>query len=411
MRVALVHPAGSNWVPGERDITSVANRMAPLGLLSIAAWLKREGHETAVFDGLGPDAPLDTGDRVREILGFAPQLVGFSATTSGFLDGYDVAVALKAAAPDVRIAFGGVHVSALGKALLERFSGIDYLCPGEGEVTMAELAAGRDPAAIDGLARGGEGTRLTRRAARPTVGQEGIMGKVVSGGTGWLVAAVAVVVLGCGGAEDDGTSCFPSACVSMCLAQHYLAGECRDGVCLCGGPPPLDADADADRDSGADADAEAEGADEAADVAEDSGEDETAETDAPWDPAGTYAISTGTLEPPVDYSCAFGAITLHVESLTFIDDGISLAVDGAPCRMLGASALPGGRMINVSCEQRTCFPADCSDQFCWATHSLTGSFTTDDQWSGTFSTSYRDTCLLAPALDWSSWLTFVESTG
>ncbi|MBI5488314.1 MAG: radical SAM protein [Deltaproteobacteria bacterium] len=165
MRVALVHPAGSNWVPGQRDITSVANRMAPLGLLSIAAWLERDGHEVAVFDGLGPDAPRETGERVREILGFGPELVGFSATTSGFLDGNDLAVALKAAAPEVRIVFGGVHVSAVGQGLLERFPAIDFLCLGEGEVTMAELAAGREPATIDGL-MGRDGERIFANAPR-----------------------------------------------------------------------------------------------------------------------------------------------------------------------------------------------------------------------------------------------------
>jgi hypothetical protein len=202
----------------------------------------------------------------------------------------------------------------------------------------------------------------------------------------WTLAVVVLIAeVGCGG--DNGTSCSDSECNSLCLAQRYLGGECRDTVCLCAGPPPLDADADADGD--ADADAEAEGADEAGDVAEDGGEDETAETDASWDPAGTYTISTGTLEPPVDYTCAFDAITLHVGSLTFIDDGISLAVDGAPCRMLGASALSGGGMIDVSCEHRTCFPADCSEQMCWAGYGLVGLFTTDDEWSGTFSTSYR----------------------
>jgi len=39
MRIVLVHPAGSNWVPGKRDITTTANRMAPLGILSIASYL------------------------------------------------------------------------------------------------------------------------------------------------------------------------------------------------------------------------------------------------------------------------------------------------------------------------------------------------------------------------------------
>ena len=43
MRIVLVHPTGSNWVPGKKDITATANRMAPLGLLSIAAWLDPVG--------------------------------------------------------------------------------------------------------------------------------------------------------------------------------------------------------------------------------------------------------------------------------------------------------------------------------------------------------------------------------
>ena len=56
MRIVLVHPAGSNWVPGRKDITATANRMAPLGLLSIAACLERAGHEVFVHDCLGPRA-------------------------------------------------------------------------------------------------------------------------------------------------------------------------------------------------------------------------------------------------------------------------------------------------------------------------------------------------------------------
>jgi anaerobic magnesium-protoporphyrin IX monomethyl ester cyclase len=151
MRIVLVHPAGSNWVPGQRDITATANRMAPLGLLSIAAYLEREGHEVFVHDCLGPRAVAGGAENVGLILRRDPELVGFSATTSGFLDAWGMAAAVKAARPEVRTVFGGVHASALGKSLLERFSHIDYLCPGEGEATLGELAAGKDPAEIDGL--------------------------------------------------------------------------------------------------------------------------------------------------------------------------------------------------------------------------------------------------------------------
>jgi len=44
MPIALVHPAETNWIPGKKDITPTANRTAHLGLLSITAWLERDGH-------------------------------------------------------------------------------------------------------------------------------------------------------------------------------------------------------------------------------------------------------------------------------------------------------------------------------------------------------------------------------
>ncbi|HPB70833.1 MAG TPA: radical SAM protein [Syntrophales bacterium] len=153
MRIVLIHPAGSNWVPGKKDITATANRMAPLGLLSIAAYLSREGHEVFVHDCLGPRAVPGPAANARLVLEGDPDLVGFSATTSGFLDAWEMAAAIKAARPEVVTVFGGVHVSALEGALLERFDAIDYLCPGEGEATLAELASGADPAGIAGLIR------------------------------------------------------------------------------------------------------------------------------------------------------------------------------------------------------------------------------------------------------------------
>ncbi len=158
MRIVLVHPTGSNWVPGKKDITAIANRMAPLGLLSIAAYLERKGHEVFVLDCLGPRAARKDNDaHVQNILQKNPHLVGFSATTSGFLDGYDMAVRIKTCRPSVRTVFGGVHVSALGKKLLDGYEAIDYLCLGEGELTLSELASGKAPSRVKGLAwRSGE---------------------------------------------------------------------------------------------------------------------------------------------------------------------------------------------------------------------------------------------------------------
>lgn len=151
MRIVLVHPTGYNWIPGKKDIVAIANRMAPLGLLSMAAYLEREGHDVFVHDCLGPKSVPGTEVNAGFVLNHDPDLVGFTATTSGFLDGYDMAGIIKKARPEIKTVFGGVHISSLGGVLLEKFENIDYLCMGEGEVTLAELASGRAPGEIDGL--------------------------------------------------------------------------------------------------------------------------------------------------------------------------------------------------------------------------------------------------------------------
>lgn len=164
MQIVLVHPAGSNWVPGKKDVAAVANRMAPLGLLSIAAHLEKQGFSVTIEDCLGPTAASDTGATAQRILSHQPELVGFSATTSGFLDAYDIATCIKTTQPEVEIVFGGVHISALGGELLNRFAHIDYLCMGEGELTMTGLAQRQDLKDISGLAWRDKGQVVTNPA-------------------------------------------------------------------------------------------------------------------------------------------------------------------------------------------------------------------------------------------------------
>lgn len=154
-------------VPGRKDITATANRMPPLGLLSIAAYLERAGHAVSVVDCLGPDALSGADPNARRILGEAPELVGFSTTTAGFLDAYGIASRIKALSPDTPVIFGGVHVSALGGPLLHHFSAIDYLCMGEGERTLTDLAAGMPMETIAGLVWRDNGRAVTNPPREP----------------------------------------------------------------------------------------------------------------------------------------------------------------------------------------------------------------------------------------------------
>ena len=125
--------------------------MAPLGLLSMAAWLQKQGHKVSIYDCLAWTRRRPQAAIVRDILALKPDLVGFSATTSGFLDAYELAFLIKKQHPEVLTVFGGVHISAIGAPLLKHFPAIDYLCMNEGEATLAELAGGTRPEAIEGL--------------------------------------------------------------------------------------------------------------------------------------------------------------------------------------------------------------------------------------------------------------------
>ena len=99
--IVLVHPRGFNWFPGKRDITDIANRMVPQGLLSIAAYLIGQGHDVFVYDCLGPQATFDLTEQVKVILNYHPQIVGFSATTSSFPDAADLAQKIKEQSPAI----------------------------------------------------------------------------------------------------------------------------------------------------------------------------------------------------------------------------------------------------------------------------------------------------------------------
>ncbi len=151
MRVTFVHPAGFNFVPGQPDFSVLANRMAPVGIISLAAWLEKHGHPAQVHDCLGPYAPTGIEANAEIVLATNPELVGFSVTTCGFLEAADMAAYIKRKRPDIRIVFGSVHASSIGAPLLEHFPEIDYLCIGEGEGAMLDLADGKAPGTIDNL--------------------------------------------------------------------------------------------------------------------------------------------------------------------------------------------------------------------------------------------------------------------
>jgi len=136
-KILLIHPLGENATPGAQNITRVVNIMPPLGLLSLAAWLDQYGHQAHIHDCYafpGLDEKIFSYLKEQQ-----PEFAGFSTTTSSFLDGVRLAKKIKEILPDIKVIFGGVHMSALREQLLRDFPVIDYGVVGEGEETLREL--------------------------------------------------------------------------------------------------------------------------------------------------------------------------------------------------------------------------------------------------------------------------------
>jgi radical SAM superfamily enzyme YgiQ (UPF0313 family) len=148
MKILLINPSGSNWVEGMPDRTNLAIRLAPIGILSIAAYLLSKGHRVKIYDAQNPPAGLHQTKIIDLIDEFKPDLVGFSAVTSNFLNAYALTETIKSRFPQIKIVFGGVHVSALKESILEKFPLIDYLVCGEGEEATAKLACGYPPETV-----------------------------------------------------------------------------------------------------------------------------------------------------------------------------------------------------------------------------------------------------------------------
>jgi anaerobic magnesium-protoporphyrin IX monomethyl ester cyclase len=147
-RILLIHPVGGDKQSAATDIVRKANVMPPLGLASLAAWLEQEGFQADILD-LNADPAAEAGleDYIRTT---QPGFVGFSCTTSAFLDATGLARQIKDWAPETVTVVGGAHVSALREQVLSSFPEFDYGVWGEGEQTLCALMRG-DPSDREGL--------------------------------------------------------------------------------------------------------------------------------------------------------------------------------------------------------------------------------------------------------------------
>src|SRR3954463_12643062 len=115
MRVFLVHVRDPQFFAVPRQTRAPNGRrqvmgFPPIGIMSLSAVLKRAGHECVMFDQANPETPNAT--IVAAVQKQQPDLVGLSfLSTTSYPYAKILAREIHAAAPDVRLAFGGVFAT------------------------------------------------------------------------------------------------------------------------------------------------------------------------------------------------------------------------------------------------------------------------------------------------------------
>lgn len=131
MRFLLVDPPHKIW-------TILRAWVPSPGCLQLLAYLEREEVDIDYMDCTLNENPWrDLEEKVRTE---RPEVIGISVICTAFIyDGMNAANLIKAISPRSIIIMGGEHPSFMAEETLRDCPAIDYICVGEGEITLTEF--------------------------------------------------------------------------------------------------------------------------------------------------------------------------------------------------------------------------------------------------------------------------------
>ncbi len=163
MKLLLINPAFFNKDEFEKRYTSFNEWIKggnlyplafepPLGIASIAAYLKSKGFDASLLDMQA--LLMDERELADKLLKIKPDVIGITAMTTTFPSALRASKITKNVLPDAKVVLGGVHPTIEPRTTLEsRY--VDFVVRGEGEVVMeqlmTELEKGGNISQIEGL--------------------------------------------------------------------------------------------------------------------------------------------------------------------------------------------------------------------------------------------------------------------
>lgn len=130
-------------------------RIPPVGLIAIASYLHKKGHDVKIIDCREIIVEQKTNDYYKFVLDiveeFRPNMIGINMVTALFYETKKISEELKRKFPNITIVAGGPHPSVEPVLTLQQIPYIDAISIGPGEEVCLDILDGKKLDSIPGL--------------------------------------------------------------------------------------------------------------------------------------------------------------------------------------------------------------------------------------------------------------------
>ena len=155
MKVALANPAYTFWRPDKQYLAKALGHSPPLGLLSLAAYVRNSISDIEISIVDAPAEGISNDQLASRLIALCPQVIGITVTTNVLPSAQRIARLVKQALPTATLIVGGPHISSAGVEAIRACEYFDFGVSGEGELTLLELLqslrSGRSASEIPGV--------------------------------------------------------------------------------------------------------------------------------------------------------------------------------------------------------------------------------------------------------------------